>query len=186
MFHSMVLAASCVFKHMCRHMYPKTCVKHSVQLSSQVVHKASRCFVALSGLHCSCRSGVRALPPRTQSGSLPLLGRLTLPTLNSLSSQPSDISQVPSQQETTSYQPTSGTSHSSFDDNTQQNRLSEDAKDTPVWVVTGLGSRGLVYHAWIGQQIARAAVTRDESHIRPELTAWQKLASDTKLVFESA
>ncbi|KAG2436276.1 hypothetical protein HXX76_006587 [Chlamydomonas incerta] len=54
------------------------------------------------------REGVRALPPRTQHGSLPLLGRV--------------------------------------------------APSSSWWLVAGLGSRGLVYHGWLGRLVAEAAV----------------------------
>ncbi|KAG2449227.1 hypothetical protein HYH02_005973 [Chlamydomonas schloesseri] len=54
------------------------------------------------------REGVRALPPRTQHGSLPLLGRV--------------------------------------------------APGRPWWLVAGLGSRGLVYHGWLGRLVAEAAL----------------------------
>lgn len=55
-----------------------------------------------------CREGVRALPPRTQHGSLPLLGCVSA--------------------------------------------------GRPWWLVAGLGSRGLVYHGWLGRLVAEAAL----------------------------
>eukprot|EP00198_Chlamydomonas_reinhardtii_P010373 XP_001699710.1 FAD-dependent oxidoreductase [Chlamydomonas reinhardtii] len=54
------------------------------------------------------REGVRALPPRTQHGSLPLLGCVSA--------------------------------------------------GRPWWLVAGLGSRGLVYHGWLGRLVAEAAL----------------------------
>ncbi len=38
-----------------------------------------------------------------------------------------------------------------------------------TYFFTGLGSKGLLYHAWIGKRIARAMLTGDEKHFPPEL-----------------
>eukprot|EP00884_Botryococcus_braunii_P015276 jgi/Botrbrau1/2431/Bobra.0395s0053.1 len=71
------------------------------------------------------RTGVRALPPRTHEGSLPLAGRLQ----------------------------------------TSRERW---------WVVAGLGARGLVYHAWLGQLLAHAILEDDEALLPPELLRWKR------------
>jgi glycine/D-amino acid oxidase-like deaminating enzyme len=42
-----------------------------------------------------------------------------------------------------------------------------------VWVVAGLGARGLVYHAWLGEMAARGVVERTESHVPAELLRWR-------------
>ncbi|GFR45839.1 hypothetical protein Agub_g7205, partial [Astrephomene gubernaculifera] len=73
------------------------------------------------------REGVRALPPRTTHGSLPLLGRL-----------------VPGRR---------------------------------WWLVGGLGSRGLVYHGWLGRLAAEAALRDEEGGLPGELTAWRGVAA---------
>ena len=70
------------------------------------------------------RTGVRALPPRDQHGSLPLAGRVD--------------------------------------------------SERDVWVVGGLGARGLVYHAWLGSLVASAVLSSDESLIPVQLRRWQK------------
>ena len=70
------------------------------------------------------RTGVRALPPRDQHGSLPLAGRI-------------------------------GGEHN-------------------LWVVGGLGARGLVYHAWLGSLMARALLSDDETVLPEQLRRWQK------------
>ena len=70
------------------------------------------------------RTGVRALPPRDQHGSLPLAGRVD--------------------------------------------------SERDVWVVGGLGARGLVYHAWLGSLVASAVLSSDESLIPEQLRRWQK------------
>ena len=70
------------------------------------------------------RTGVRALPPRDQHGSVPLAGRV-------------------------------GDEHN-------------------LWVVGGLGARGLVYHAWLGSLMARAVLSGDEAVLPEQLRRWQK------------
>ena len=69
------------------------------------------------------RTGVRALPPRDNQGSLPLAGRVN-----------------------------------------SKHRL---------WVVGGLGARGLVYHAWLGSAMAQAVLADDESVLPEQLRRWQ-------------
>lgn len=69
------------------------------------------------------RTGVRALPPRDQLGSLPLAGKI----------------------------------------GSEQN----------LWVVGGLGARGLVYHAWLGKLMAQAVLSDDQSKIPEQLRRWQ-------------
>ena len=41
------------------------------------------------------------------------------------------------------------------------------------WVVGGLGARGLVYHAWLGEHLAQAVLAREESLLPAELRRWQ-------------
>ncbi|GAQ81431.1 hypothetical protein KFL_000800100 [Klebsormidium nitens] len=43
-----------------------------------------------------------------------------------------------------------------------------------LWVVGGLGARGLVYHAWLAEKAARAVVHDDEALLPPVLRRWQK------------
>ena len=42
----------------------------------------------------------------------------------------------------------------------------------PVWLCVGLGARGLVYHAWLGQLVARGILECTEEHVPPELLGW--------------
>lgn len=44
-----------------------------------------------------------------------------------------------------------------------------------LWVLAGLGARGLVYHAWLGAQVAAAVLAGDESVLAPELCAWRSV-----------
>ncbi|KAJ9557989.1 hypothetical protein OSB04_012603 [Centaurea solstitialis] len=73
--------------------------------------------------------GLRAMPPLTGNGSLPLLGRI--------------------------------------DDFISQTHASK------FWLFSGLGSRGLLYHAWLGKLMAQAVLACDEGVIPSELTSWK-------------
>ncbi|XP_009587249.1 uncharacterized protein [Nicotiana tomentosiformis] len=41
------------------------------------------------------------------------------------------------------------------------------------WLFTGLGSRGLFYHAWLGKLMAKAVLSCNEDLIPSELTSWK-------------
>jgi glycine/D-amino acid oxidase-like deaminating enzyme len=41
------------------------------------------------------------------------------------------------------------------------------------WVAAGLGARGLVYHAWLGNLLARAVLADDEGLLPAELRRWK-------------
>lgn len=71
---------------------------------------------------CHNRLGVRALPPRTAAGALPLAGQV--PGLDN------------------------------------------------VWVVAGLGARGLVYHAWLARLVAQGVVEGSDACLPKELRRW--------------
>ncbi|KAF6147408.1 hypothetical protein GIB67_016765 [Kingdonia uniflora] len=43
------------------------------------------------------------------------------------------------------------------------------------WLLGGLGSRGLLYHGWLGKLIAQAVISCNENVLSPELTSWRKL-----------
>ena len=38
----------------------------------------------------------------------------------------------------------------------------------------GLGARGLVYHAWLGELLAQAVLNDDEGFLPEELLRWNK------------
>ncbi|KAF5182539.1 Fad-dependent oxidoreductase family protein [Thalictrum thalictroides] len=77
------------------------------------------------------RAGLRAMPPLTPLGSIPLLG--------------------------------------SVDDAVNGNHICK------YWVFTGLGSRGLLYHGWLGKLMAEAVISCNEDVLPPELTSWRKI-----------
>lgn len=66
------------------------------------------------------KTGVRALPPKTQLGSLPLIGHL-----------PPD-----------------------------------------VWILTGLGSRGVLYHAYLASILVDSIILQNPQTLPSELTSW--------------
>lgn len=74
-------------------------------------------------------AGLRAMPPLTGNGSLPLLGCI--------------------------------------DDFISKNHSSK------FWLFSGLGSRGLLYHAWLGKLLAQAVISCDEGVIPSEFTSWR-------------
>lgn len=47
--------------------------------------------------------------------------------------------------------------------------------------MAGLGSRGLVYHAWLGRLIADAVLHDSEEGLPAELTAWRGVAAEAAI-----
>jgi len=76
------------------------------------------------------RAGLRAMPPVTSHGSLPLLGCV--------------------------------------------NQLIGAGQFCNFWVFSGLGSRGLLYHAWLGKLMSKAVLSCNEELLPSELTSWKK------------
>ncbi|XP_048228111.1 uncharacterized protein LOC8262842 isoform X2 [Ricinus communis] len=77
------------------------------------------------------RAGLRAMPPLTPQGSLPLLGCV--------------------------------------DDFVGDNCTCK------FWLFGGLGSRGLLYHAWLGNLMSQAVLSGNERFIPAELTSWKRI-----------
>lgn len=47
------------------------------------------------------------------------------------------------------------------------------------WIVTGLGARGLVYHAWLGRRVAQGVLLGDEGAVgEDELLGWRGRAAE--------
>ena len=90
------------------------------------------------------RYGVRANPPRSQLGSLPLVGRVS-----SASDGDAEV-EVEPRGETGAFERKS-------------------ARRRNWWYVGGLGARGLVYHGMLGAIVAEAALTGDDACVPPEL-----------------
>jgi hypothetical protein len=47
--------------------------------------------------------------------------------------------------------------------------------ETQWWLLGGLGSRGLIYHGWLGELVAAAAISRNPALIPPELNHFTSL-----------
>ena len=103
---------------LCRYKQVTLSWFHILQIQHSIRLRAG-CRWRVAGV----RTGVRALPPRDENGSLPLAGRL-------------------------------GSGHN-------------------LWVVAGLGARGLVYHAWLGALLAKAVLSNDASVIPEQLQRWR-------------
>ena len=86
----------------------------------------------------SVQAGVRALPPRSHHGYVPIAGRL------------------------------GGSSQ-------------RGAPSTECWLIGGLGSRGLIHHALIGRDLARAVLARDESLLPPHVRRAQDALDAARL-----
>ena len=97
-----------------------------------------------------CRQGVRAIAPGGPDGKLPLAGRVPSPAPPVLTGAHAHAALA--SEATTGIRPTA----------------------TACWVLTGLGSRGLVYHALAGEAVAKAALSGDEWEIPAEMRRWQE------------
>ncbi|KHG13315.1 putative oxidoreductase YurR [Gossypium arboreum] len=96
----------------------------------ELLPKASAIYPGItSWSFAGARAGLRAMPPLTPHGSLPLLGCVN-------------------------------------------NILGNDLK-CKYWLLGGLGSRGLLYHGWLGKLTAEAVLSCNEQIIPSELTSWK-------------
>eukprot|EP00887_Chlorella_sp_A99_P005223 scaffold1.g5223.t1 len=95
-------------------------------------------------------SGVRALPTRGSDGSIPYLGRLPAATTAQDAAEGLPRANAAGDQ--------------------------EEGRRPAWWIVGGLGSRGLVYHAWLGRLAAEAALAGSEAGLPPELLRWKATA----------
>jgi hypothetical protein len=105
------------------------------------------------------RSGVRALPPRTAAGSIPLMGAWRGGGGGGGGCG-------------------GGSGGASRERGSNGSGGGGGAAGgsggPPTWLYVGLGARGLVYHAWLGAAAARAALSGDEAHLPPEALAWRR------------
>ncbi|XP_058768801.1 uncharacterized protein LOC131642583 isoform X2 [Vicia villosa] len=108
----------------------------SIDEASNALHellpKASTIYPGIKDwVFTGAKAGLRAMPPLTPLGSLPLLG-----CINDLI----------------------GRNHR-----------------CKYWLFGGLGSRGLLYHGWLGNLMAHAALSCNEGVIPSELTSWKNI-----------
>ncbi|WVZ18053.1 hypothetical protein V8G54_005375 [Vigna mungo] len=96
----------------------------------ELLPKASTIYPGIRDwVFTGARAGLRAMPPLTTLGSLPLLGC---------------INDIIGRNHTCKY-----------------------------WLFGGLGSRGLLYHAWLGNLMAQAVLSFNEEVIPSELRSWK-------------
>ncbi|KAH7675034.1 FAD dependent oxidoreductase domain-containing protein [Dioscorea alata] len=108
------------------------CEDESSMALQELLPKASAVYPSIrEWTFIRARAGLRAMPPLTNLGSLPILGCVN-------------------------------------DAVKPKNRCM-------YWLFGGLGSRGLLYHAFLGKLLARAVVSDDEMVLPPELTSWKQM-----------
>lgn len=91
------------------------------------------------------RAGLRAMPPRTSLGALPLIGCIDNFVLESMQKD------------------------KLFG---KKNTHSSQKVIPRYWFVGGLGSRGLIYHGLLGKLIAKAVASGNQDVLPSELTSW--------------
>lgn len=113
---------------------------------AELVAKSTQVYPPLAGMAVDVvRYGVRANPPRTPSGSLPLVGRILVKTPAAEDRGPSN------------------------DDDATEDEHDASYFAPDWWYVGGLGARGLVYHGMLGDIVAQVVFTGDDDVVPPEL-----------------
>jgi glycine/D-amino acid oxidase-like deaminating enzyme len=115
-----------------RNSSPNVSVDESSSALQELVPKATMVYPAIKDwTFTGAKAGLRAMPPLTPHGSLPLLGCI--------------------------------------------NDVIGGNYACKYWLFGGLGSRGLLYHGWLGKLIAQAMLSSNEELIPTELTSWKKI-----------
>ena len=115
-----------------------------------------------------CQAGVRALPPRSHFGYVPLAGRLGRKAAAPSASKP----------------PPSAAAASVADEEPPSDEEPSAPLRAPAecWMVGGLGSRGLIHHALLGKATALAVLQRDETMLPEHTRRVQEALDDCDLV----
>ncbi|OVA10405.1 FAD dependent oxidoreductase [Macleaya cordata] len=122
-----------------RNYSPQVSVEEASMALEELVPKASAVYPGVMKWDfMGASAGVRAMPPLTPIGSIPLLGCVDDIVLHH-----------------------GGGNH--------KHRCSK----TKYWLLGGLGSRGLLYHGWLGKLMAQAVVSCNEDVLPSELTSWR-------------
>ncbi|XP_043699603.1 uncharacterized protein LOC122650288 isoform X2 [Telopea speciosissima] len=128
--HNLVIGST--WKWRSRNYSPSVSAEEASMALKELIPKVSAVYPHIQNwTFTEARAGVRAMPPKTPLGSLPLLGCV--------------------------------------DDFVDGNYRCK------YWLFGGLGSRGLLYHAWLGKILSQAVLSCNESLIPSELTSWRKL-----------
>ncbi|XP_031257974.1 uncharacterized protein LOC116115999 [Pistacia vera] len=115
-----------------RNSSPNVSADEASQALEELLPKASSIYPGIKNWSFTgARAGLRAMPPLTANGSLPLLGCIE--------------------------------------------DLIGKTQTSKFWLFGGLGSRGLLYHAWLGKLMAQAVLSSNEHIIPAELTAWKNI-----------
>ncbi|KAB5514549.1 hypothetical protein DKX38_028455 [Salix brachista] len=115
-----------------RNSNPNVSMDEASRALQELLPKISAFYPAIRDwTFTKANAGLRAMPPLTAHGSLPLLGCVN-------------------------------------------NFVGENVAGK-YWLFGGLGSRGLLYHAWLGNLMAQAVISCNEQLIPSELTAWKNI-----------
>lgn len=115
-----------------RNSSPNVLADEATKALKELLPKASAVYPGIKDWSFTgARAGLRAMPPLTPNGSIPLLGCV--------------------------------------------NDLVGKTHTCKYWLFGGLGSRGLLYHAWLGKLLAQAVLSRNERIIPSELTSWKNI-----------
>ncbi|XP_038879763.1 uncharacterized protein LOC120071512 [Benincasa hispida] len=113
---------------------PEVSEEESSRALAELLPKVSAIYPSIKEWSfIKARAGLRAMPPLTPHGSLPLMGCI--------------------------------------DEIVRHN------SSCKYWLFGGLGSRGLLYHGWLGKLTAQAVLSCNEELIPSELTSWKKIIS---------
>uniref|UniRef100_A0A2P2KNH3 Oxidoreductase n=3 Tax=Rhizophora mucronata TaxID=61149 RepID=A0A2P2KNH3_RHIMU len=112
---------------------PNVSAEEASKALQELLPKASTFYPGIKDwTFAGARAGLRAMPPKTAHGSLPLMGCV--------------------------------------------NDLVGKNCSCKYWLFGGLGSRGLLYHAWLGHLMAQAVLSSDEQVFPFELTSWKNVS----------
>ncbi|KAL5839921.1 hypothetical protein ACOSQ4_012529 [Xanthoceras sorbifolium] len=116
-----------------RNSSPYVSADEAFKALEELLPKASAVYPGIkSWCFTGARAGLRAMPPLTPNGSVPLLGCI-------------------------------------------DDLVGENSSSCKYWLFGGLGSRGLLYHGWLGKLMAQAVLSCNEHIIPSELTSWKNI-----------
>ncbi|CAI7912545.1 unnamed protein product [Closterium sp. NIES-54] len=132
-------------------------------------------------------TGIRAMPPRSSLGRVPVAGRVEGVVLGVVGGGGEWGN---GHGEEVKRGSALGGSEGAVEEGVEDGGVAgvEDGSVAPaappgpsVWIVGGLGSRGLIYHGWVAKHAAAAAVGGDEGLLPPELLWWKQQGEKSKV-----